>query len=152
MAMPWEVFASYLAIDGSQENYQGTTTYAQVNTDGPGVTLNLRDQPTTGSQVLAEVPSDPAARAASGIGVVLCAVSGPQRLSAEPVPDLLGRRARGGGRGAQEAEVAPDESTMLPAVVQATADEEGPGVRRGLRGRHVLGHWKTASAWRSSRP
>ncbi len=56
VAMPWEVFATYLATDGSVDDYEGTTTYARVDTDGPDVTLNLREKPGTDSAILAEVP------------------------------------------------------------------------------------------------
>ena len=58
VSMPWEVFAEYLATDGGLENYEGTTTYARVTTDGPGVTLNLREQANTDSAILAELPCD----------------------------------------------------------------------------------------------
>ena len=53
--VPAEVFADYLASGGSLNNYEGITTYATVNTDGPAVTLNLRTSPSTGSPVLAEL-------------------------------------------------------------------------------------------------
>ena len=56
VALPWELFAEYLASDGDLEAYDGTTTYARVATDGPGVTLNLREKPNTNCTVLAEVP------------------------------------------------------------------------------------------------
>ncbi len=142
VAMPWEVFASYLAIDGSRENYQGTTTYAQVNTDGPGVTLNLREQPTTGSQVLAEVPYQTQLR------VLL-------RESEWSYVEYQGRNGYllnqyltfwGGEPVVEEEEPASAEpqpqgdEDVLPAVVQSRADDKAPVYDVDSQDANVLGY------------
>ena len=54
--LPSQTFADYLAAGGSLEAYAELGAYARVNTEGPGVNLNLREAPNTNSAVLAEVP------------------------------------------------------------------------------------------------
>ena len=44
VSMPWEVFANFLATGAPLEDYRGMTTYAQVDTGDPNVTLNLRKE------------------------------------------------------------------------------------------------------------
>ena len=54
--IPAVVFAEYLASGGSLDNYAGIATFAKVNTEGPSVSLNLRESPNTASAILAELP------------------------------------------------------------------------------------------------
>lgn len=54
-SMPSEVFSKYLASGGSLEDYEGLADYAAVNT-GAGLNLNLREHPSTNSNILAELP------------------------------------------------------------------------------------------------
>jgi len=55
-SLPSEVFEKYLAAEGSLENYEGLVSYITVNTD-EGVSLNLRQSPSTNAEVLAELPA-----------------------------------------------------------------------------------------------
>ncbi len=52
---PAESFADYLAGGGSLTSYKGMSEYATVTTESPEITLNLREQPTTASTILAEL-------------------------------------------------------------------------------------------------
>ena len=58
VAIPCEVFEDYLASGGSLDDYEGISTFAKVKTDGPGISLNLRQSPNTVSPILAELPYD----------------------------------------------------------------------------------------------
>ncbi len=55
-SLPSELFEKYLAAEGSLENYEGLVNYVTVNTE-EGVSLNLRQTPSTTAEVLAELPS-----------------------------------------------------------------------------------------------
>ena len=54
-AMPCEKFASYVAKGGSLTSFKGMVEYATVTTEGDDVSLNLREQPSTSSTILAEL-------------------------------------------------------------------------------------------------
>ncbi|MBR1820376.1 MAG: SH3 domain-containing protein [Clostridia bacterium] len=139
--MPWEVFANYLATDGELEDYEGMTTYAQVNTDGPNVTLNLREAPNTESAILAEVPYQTQVR-------VLLRSSEWSYVEYDGKNGYLLNQylafwgAKEGEAEAGEAvaaEVAADNS-VLPAVVRATTDKKAPVYDVDSEDANVLGH------------
>ena len=138
VSMPWEVFAEYLTADGSFENYEGTTTYARVNTDGPGVTLNLRENPDTNSAILEEVPYQ------TQIRVLL-------RGKEWSYVDYEGRNgfllnqylAFWGGEPVEEEEGAGTvqaDNSVLPAMVKATTAKKAPVYDVDSEDAAVLGH------------
>ena len=53
--LPAESFADYVAGGGSLTSYDGMVEYATVTTESEDITLNLREQPTTTSAILAEL-------------------------------------------------------------------------------------------------
>ena len=55
-ALPSEVFEEYLAMDGSLDDYEGIADFAIVRTEA-GISLNLRETPSTNSAILASLPS-----------------------------------------------------------------------------------------------
>lgn len=55
-SLPSEVFSEYLAGGGSLEDYEGLTNYATVRTEN-GVSLNLRENPSTNGNILMELAS-----------------------------------------------------------------------------------------------
>lgn len=141
VAMPWEVFASYLATDGSQENYQGTTTYARVNTDGPGVTLNLRDQPTTDSQVLAEVPYQTQLRVLlRGTDWSFVEYQGRNGYLLNQYLTFWGGEPVVAEETAAEEPQPQSDADVLPAVVQSQADDKAPVYDVDSQDANVLGY------------
>lgn len=52
-AMPAEIFAEYLASDGSLDNFPDLQLYATVNTGDDATTLNLREAPSAEGAILA---------------------------------------------------------------------------------------------------
>lgn len=139
VALPWEVFATFLATDGGEEDYEGTTTYARVDTDGPGVSMNLRDRAGTDGAVIAEVPYQTQLR------VLL---RGPQWSyveyqgrygyllnqyltfwGGEPVAETEDHSGEGQG-----------DNAVLPAVVKATTDKKAPVYDVDSVDANVLGH------------
>ena len=123
VAMPWEVFASYLATDGSSENYRGTTTYAQVNTDGPSVTLNLREQPSTDSAILAEVPYQTRMRVLlRGEMWSLVEYQGRNGYLLNQYLTFWGGEPVVAEEASEEETQAQGEGEVLPAVVKSLAD------------------------------
>lgn len=58
VSIPAEVFEDYLASGRSLDDHEGISTFARVNTEGPDVSLNLREGPNTVSAILDELPYD----------------------------------------------------------------------------------------------
>ena len=54
-SLPCDTFATYLANNGSLEDYEGIADYATVNTGADGLKLNLRSAPSTAGEVIAEL-------------------------------------------------------------------------------------------------
>ena len=52
---PAETFAAYLANEGSLEDYEGIANYATVDTGADGTKLNLRANPSSSGDVIAEL-------------------------------------------------------------------------------------------------
>lgn len=138
VSMPWEVFAEYLTSGGTAENYEGTTTYAAVNTGDANVTLNLRDNPDTNSGILAEVPNETQMR------VLL-------RGREWSYVDYEGRNGyllnqyltfRGGEPVEEDddAGTVQADNSVLPAVVKATTAKKAPVYDVDSEDATVLGH------------
>lgn len=138
VSMPWEVFANYLATEAPIEDYQGMTTYAQVDTGDPNVTLNLRKEPNTSCAVLAEVPCDTQVRVLLSNpewSYVACDGTNGYLLN-QYLEFPEGQNPAGDGQAAQ---VAADEST-IPAMVHATTEKKAPVYDVDSGDATVLGH------------
>lgn len=61
-SLPASTLSDYLASGGSLDSYDEIASYIRVNTDGPEVTLNLRETPSTNSAILAALPYGAEAR------------------------------------------------------------------------------------------
>ena len=141
VSMPWEVFADYLATDGQLEDYAGMTTYAQVNTDGPDVNLNLREAPNTSSAILAEVPYQTQVR-------VLLRSSEWSYVEYEGMNGYLlnqylefwGAKEDEAGEEAAAAVQAQGDNSVLPAVVKATTAKKAPVYDVDSEDANILGH------------
>ncbi len=138
VAMPWEVFANFLAADGDLADYQGSTVYAEVNTGDDSVTLNLREAPNTSSAILAEVPN------ATQIRVLLKSAEWTYVEYGDNNGYLLNQYLTFFGGAEQNnpeaaQPVAADEST-IPAVVRATTEKKAPVYDVDSGDATVLGH------------
>ena len=137
VAIPWEVFANYLATDGDLADYKGSTVYAQVNTGDANVTLNLRQAPNTSSDILAEVPNGTQVRVllkSTEWTYVECGSNNGYLLN--QYLQFFGGEEQGTE---EEATVEADEST-IPAVVRATTDKKAPVFDVDSGDATVLGH------------
>ena len=56
VAMPAAIFSEYLATEGSLEDYEGLVEYATVSTENDGISLNLRESPSTNGEILSALP------------------------------------------------------------------------------------------------
>lgn len=139
VTMPWESFANYLATDGAIEDYAGMSAYASVNTDGPDVSLNLREQPTTESGILTAVPYQTRVRV----------------LMSNPEWSYVGYEGKNGyllnqylafpegyriAYGNDEAAQVQADNSVIPAVVRATTDKKAPVYDVDSEDANVLGH------------
>ena len=59
---PSDTFAEYLAAGGSLDEYEGMSTFATVTTASDDITLNLREEPSTESEILAALTNGTQAR------------------------------------------------------------------------------------------
>ena len=138
VSMPWEVFANFLATGAPLEDYRGMTTYAQVDTGDPNVTLNLRKEPNTSCAVLAEVPCDTKVRVLlsnAEWSYVACDGTNGYLLNQY----LQFPEGQDPAVNAENAQVAADEST-IPAEVHATTEKKAPVFAEDSGDAQVLGH------------
>ncbi|MDO4867026.1 MAG: SH3 domain-containing protein [Clostridia bacterium] len=140
-----EDFSEYLASNGSLDNYEGISTFARVNTEGPDVALRLREAPNTNSTIMAMVPYGTELR------VML-------RSSEWSLVEFEGQNGYlmneylefwqaidEGGESAYTTEeelVAEGDNSTLPAVVHATTAPEAPVYDVDSDDANVLGHLK----------
>lgn len=137
--LPWESFATYLATDGAIEDYSGMTTFAQVNTEGPNVSLNLREAPNTASTILAEVPYQKQVR------VLLRSTEWSYVEYEEQTGYLLNEYLEFYGSKEGQAETPPTETvqadnSVLPAVVTPASGDKAAVYDVDSGDANILGH------------
>ena len=140
-----EDFSEYLASNGSLDNYEGISTFARVNTEGPDVALRLREAPNTNSAIIAMVPygTELRVRLRSSEWSMVEFEGQDGYLMNEYLE--FWQAIDEGGEGtytADEDRVAEGDNSTLPAVVHATTAPEAPVYDVDSDDANVLGHLK----------
>ncbi len=140
-----EDFSEYLASNGSLDNYEGISTFARVNTEGPDVALRLREAPNTNSEIMAMVPYGTELRVRLRSSEwSLVEFEGQDGYLMNEYLEFWQAIDEGGESAytADEDLVAEGDNSTLPAVVHATTAPEAPVYDVDSDDANVLGHLK----------
>ena len=140
-----EDFSEYLASNGSLDNYEGISTFARVNTEGPDVALRLREAPNTNSAIMAMVPYGTELRVRlRSTEWSLVEFDGQTGYLMNEYLEFWQAIDEGGESAYMSDEdiVAEGDNSTLPAVVHATTAPEAPVYDVDSDDANVLGHLK----------